>query len=312
MRRESVAWRLDSILGTGGSARQVQTDLERGFGHAGVGNWGTLGSVVLRVECERALGRPRDARCHVPLVQLQLVACRYWVSAVVLAAVSQSVTTCLCAGLASRLAVWQVSGLCVCVCVCAYEDRLYIHDWDSWFHKDGFWFSFQLQWIRRIIGAAACALPTHTPEVSGSNLPPECLNKVLVWFDYEDKRESVPLNYCNNSRGIKLYFFINLKCFQATWKLEMKSWFSQLFKISFQNKTWSAFQQTSQHALFRWKYCWPWFRLVLNSVFSPWQAKIQRSSKYDVVSLLDWCWNKVSPITAAAAVTCSDKVDIIR
>ena len=52
----------------------------------------------------------------------------------------QSVTTCLCTGLASRLAVWQVFGLCVC----AYEEWLHIHDWDSWFHKDDFWFSFQL------------------------------------------------------------------------------------------------------------------------------------------------------------------------
>lgn len=60
MRRESasVVWCLDSILGTNDSARQVQTDLERGFGHAGVGNWGTLGSVVLRVESLVLLNEP--------------------------------------------------------------------------------------------------------------------------------------------------------------------------------------------------------------------------------------------------------------
>ena len=40
----------DSILGTGSSARQVQTDLERGFVHREVVNWGTLGSVVIRVK----------------------------------------------------------------------------------------------------------------------------------------------------------------------------------------------------------------------------------------------------------------------
>lgn len=43
-----------------GRARPVQTDLERGFGHAEVGNWGTLGSVVLVVEW--------TACRHIPLV----------------------------------------------------------------------------------------------------------------------------------------------------------------------------------------------------------------------------------------------------
>lgn len=36
----SGVWRLDGILGT---ARHVQTDLERGFGHAGVGKLGHTG-----------------------------------------------------------------------------------------------------------------------------------------------------------------------------------------------------------------------------------------------------------------------------
>lgn len=54
----SVVWRLDSILGTDDSARQVQTDLGRGFGHAGVENWGTLGSVVLRLESWVLLNEP--------------------------------------------------------------------------------------------------------------------------------------------------------------------------------------------------------------------------------------------------------------
>lgn len=55
----------------GGSARQVQTDLERGFGQEGVGNWGTLGSVVLGF-IERVRADPATVARDVPLVQLQL------------------------------------------------------------------------------------------------------------------------------------------------------------------------------------------------------------------------------------------------
>lgn len=111
----SVVWRLDSILGTAGSARQVQTNLQRGFGHAEVGNWGTLGSVVLRVESWVLLNEPGPTQRQLPTrpigpaatggVQILGISC--------CAGSCQSVTTWLCAGLAPRLAVWQVFGLCV-------------------------------------------------------------------------------------------------------------------------------------------------------------------------------------------------------
>lgn len=57
-------------------------------------NWGTLESMVLSVKSwvlvNEAVLTQLHGCCYVPLVQLQLVVCRYWVSAVVLAAVSQS------------------------------------------------------------------------------------------------------------------------------------------------------------------------------------------------------------------------------
>lgn len=59
------------VLGTGGSAPQLQTDLKRGFGLAEVGHWGKLGRVVLESE---VLGFSADpAWTRVSLVQLQLV-----------------------------------------------------------------------------------------------------------------------------------------------------------------------------------------------------------------------------------------------
>lgn len=87
--------------------RQVQTDLERGFGHAVVGNWGTLGSVVLRVESRVLLNEPGPTQQQLqprPIgpaatggVQILGISCS--------AGSCQSLTTCLCAGLSSRLAV---------------------------------------------------------------------------------------------------------------------------------------------------------------------------------------------------------------
>lgn len=121
MRRASaiIVWCLDSIIGTDDSARHVQTDQERGFGHAGVGNWGTLGSVVLRVESLVLLNETGPT-------QLQLLPrpiCPAATGGVQILGISccagscQSVTTCLCAGLVSRLAVWQIFGSLDCVCV---------------------------------------------------------------------------------------------------------------------------------------------------------------------------------------------------
>lgn len=91
-----------------GRARPVQTDLERGFGHAGVGNWDTLGSVVLIAEWTVCR--------HIPLVPaatgggrvLSVVSCWWWQLSV-----SQSVSQtppALSAALAGRLAVWNIFG----------------------------------------------------------------------------------------------------------------------------------------------------------------------------------------------------------
>lgn len=74
MRRRGREQRMASGLcpGAGGSAWQVQTDLQRGFGLAALGIWGTLGSVVLRTKpC--TLTQRASGLCHVPLVQLQRV-----------------------------------------------------------------------------------------------------------------------------------------------------------------------------------------------------------------------------------------------
>lgn len=74
-----------------GRARPVQTDLERGFGHAGVGNWDTLGSVVLVAEW--------TAFRHIPLVPAatgggRALSCQLLVVAAVSQSVRQSDTTC--------------------------------------------------------------------------------------------------------------------------------------------------------------------------------------------------------------------------
>lgn len=121
---ESVAWRLDSILGTVGSARQVQTDLREGIwsrrsgklGHTGIcgpqsGVWMSSGPTSRRL-----LPRPIGPAATGGVQILGISCC---------AGSCQSVTTCLCAGLASRLAVWQVFGLCVCVCVCIWRKVIY-------------------------------------------------------------------------------------------------------------------------------------------------------------------------------------------
>lgn len=95
------------------------------------------------------LSWPSNGCCYIPLVQLQLAVSRYWVSAVVLAAASQSPPVFLL----DWLLEWLCGKFLDCVCL------------ETGFTRKIFSFPLAIFQLHRIIkntGAAALRVSTHT------------------------------------------------------------------------------------------------------------------------------------------------------